>query len=244
MGQLAYDRKTGQIVEAFSLSDEAWAISCAAPRGTLLMPVSSWPAVPKTSIRGLRFFAHHPGFTGILPKPESYAHTRLKIDVVKVARALGYHAEMEVCGSDPDGAEWRADVLVTSPEGRRTAFEIQLSSQHLCDFRARTERYQRSSIECCWLISEKPVGTRLSKALVHENKNYYQTHGEFQSDAEDLMLLGVQLMNKETYPDEPPHLRFSRGPEMHRLPIPVAIQGIMTGIPQWRRPRWHWGQPS
>lgn len=244
MGQLAYEGKTGQIVESFSLSDEAWAIFCAAPRGTLLMPVSSWPAVPKTSIRGLRFFAHHRGYTGIPPKPESYAHTRLKIDVVKAARALGYQAEMEVCGSDPVGDEWRADVLVTSPEGRRMAFEIQLSSQHLCDFRARTERYQRSSIECCWIISEKLVAIRLMKALVYENRNYYLPHGELQADTEDLMLLGVQLTNKETYPDEPPHLRFSRGSEQRLLPIHVAIKGIMTGIPQWRRPRWYWGQTS
>lgn len=219
-------------------------MSCSASRGTLLMPVSSWPAVPKTSIRGLRFFAHHPGYTGIIPKPESYAHTRLKIDVVKAARALGYHAEMEVCGNDPDGAEWRADVLVTPPEGRRTAFEVQLSSQHLSDFRSRTERYRRSSIECCWIISEKPVGTRLYKALAHDNKDYYEAHGEFQIEAEDLMLLGVQLTNKETYPDEPPSLRFSWRSERHRLSMSVAIQGIMTGIPQWRQPRWHWGQPS
>lgn len=217
---------------------------CSAPRGTLLMPVSSWPAVSKTSNRGLRFFSHHPGYTGILPKPESYAHTRLKIDVVKAARALGYHAEIEVCGRDPDGAEWRADVLVTSSEGRRTAFEIQLSSQHLSDFRFRTERYQRSSVECCWIISNQPVDRRLSKALVQENMNYYQAHGEFQSDAEDLMLLGVQITNKDTYPDEPPKLRFSRGPEMRRLPMPEALQGVLTGIPKWSRPRWYWGRPS
>lgn len=208
------------------------------------MPVSSWPAVPKTSIRGLRFFAHHPGYTGILPKPESFAHTRLKIDVVKAVRALGFHAEIEVSGRDPDGAEWRADVLVTSSEGRRTAFEIQLSSQHLRDFRYRTERYRRSSVECCWIISNQPVDTRLSKALVYENIDYYKNHGEFQADAEDLLLLGVQLSDKNAYPDAPPTLRFGRGAEIRRLPMQEALQGVLTGIPQWYRPNWYWGQPS
>lgn len=241
MGQVAYHAGTGEIVEAFSATDEGWAALCSTPRGTLLMPRSAWPAVPKTSIRGLRFFAHYPGYTGILPEPESYAHTRLKIDVVTAARELGYHAELEVAGSDPDGAEWIADVLVTLPDGRRTAFEIQLSSQHLRDFRFRTERYRRSSVECCWIISNQPVDGRLSKALANENMDFYRTHGEFQTDAEDLMLLGVQLEGKDTYPEERPFFRFSRGREMRRMPMPEAIQGILNGIPQWRRPRWHWG---
>jgi len=152
LGQIAINDKTGERIEAFSVSVEEWKMHCLAQRGTLVTPVSSWPAVPKTSINGLRFFAHHPGYSGLLPKPESYAHTRLKIDVVKAARALGYHAEVEVCGRDPEGAEWRADVLVTSPKGKRTAFEIQLSSQHLRDFCFRTQRYRRSSVECYWII--------------------------------------------------------------------------------------------
>lgn len=62
--------------------------------------------------------ASRPGYTGILPKPESYSHTRLKIDVVKAVRELGYHAELEVAGSGADGGDWIADVLVTVPDGR------------------------------------------------------------------------------------------------------------------------------
>lgn len=241
MGQIAYSANTNEVVEAFSVTDEEWAGLCLSPRGTLLMPRSAWPAVPKTSPRGLRFFAHYPGYTGVLPKPESYAHTRLKIDVVKAARELGYQAELEVAGTDPNGAEWEADVLVTLPDGRRTAFEIQLSSQHLRDFRFRTERYRRSSVECCWIISNQPVDARISKALAYENMDFYRTHGEFQADAEDLMLLGVQLADKDTYPEERPFFRFSRGKEMRCMPMLEAIQGILNGIPQWRRPRWHWG---
>ncbi len=90
------------------------------------MPLSGWLAIPKTSVRDFRFFAHHPSYTGALPKAESYAHTRLKIDVVKAARALDYHAELEVAGWSPDGAEWITDVLVTKSDGEKNAFEMQL----------------------------------------------------------------------------------------------------------------------
>ena len=241
MGQVAYFSETGEIVEAFSTSDTRWEELCAAPHGTLLMPRSAWPAVPKTSIRGLRFFAHHPGYTGLLPKPESYAHTRLKVDIVKAARALGYHAELEAVGYSLDGTEWIADVLVTKPNGNRTAFEVQLSSQHLRDFRSRTERYRRSNVECCWVISNRPVDRRLSTALAQENMDFYHKHGEFQSDTEELILFGVSLDDKNSYPAETPQFRFSRGPQMRNMPIQEAIQGMLQGAPLWRRPRWYWG---
>lgn len=61
MGQIAYRADNGEIVEAFSLSDLDWEEICSSPAGTLLMPRTDWPAVPKTSIGGLRFFSHHAG---------------------------------------------------------------------------------------------------------------------------------------------------------------------------------------
>ena len=147
----------------------------------------------------------------------------------------------KVCGRDPEGAEWRADVLVTTPEGERTAFEMQLSSQHLRDFRLRTDRYRRSSVACCWIVANQPVERRLLKALWNENIDYNRTHGESQSDAEDLVLLGVQLADKDVYPNELPTLRFGRDGEMRHLSIPEALDGVLRGLPQWRGPRWHWG---
>lgn len=240
VGQVAYDAKTGEMIEAFSVTDTEWTALCSAPKGAILMPRSGWPAVPKTSIRGLRFFAHQPGYSGALPKPESYAHTRLKIDIVKAARKLGYLANIEVAGSAPNGNNWIADVLVDPIDGKKTAFEVQLSSQHLHDFRDRTERYRQSSVECCWVISEKPVGVRLAKALAYENIEYNRQHREFQVDDEGLLTFGVHFQNKDTYPDESPYLRFSRGPELRGLSIPEAIEGMSRGRPHWRKPFWSW----
>ncbi|NIJ64305.1 hypothetical protein FHR20_001236 [Sphingomonas leidyi] len=244
MGQIAYHATSGIMAEAFSITDAEWNGMRAAPRGTWLMPRTDWPAVPKTSIRGLHFFAHHPGYSGILPKPESYAHTRLKIDIVKAARNLGYRAELEVAGCDSEGAEWIADVLVTLGDGKRMAFEVQLSSQHLRDFRARTERYQRSDVRCCWVISNKPVDTRLSKAIRYENADFYRAHGEIQSDVEELIILGVGLEGKDSYPDERPQLRFSRGKQIRRMEMEEAVDGVLRGLPRWERPNWHWNTPA
>lgn len=240
MGQIACNASTGLMAEAFSVTDAEWDAICTSPRGTWLMPHSDWPAVPKTSIRGLRFFAHHPGYSGTLPKPESYAHTRLKIDIVKAARAAGFRAELEVRGHDPLGAEWIADVLVFTGNGERIAFEVQLSSQHLRDFRAQTERYRRSGVRCCWVLSDQTVGLRLSKAIINENMEFYRVHGEFQSDLEELMLFGVGLEGKDTYPAERPLLRFSRGRQIRRIQMEEAIEGVVKGYPRWERPNWHW----
>ncbi|PRY76038.1 hypothetical protein CLV80_110124 [Yoonia maritima] len=240
MGQIAYRADTGEIVEAFSVSDLEWDALCNAQTGTVLMPRSKWPAVPKTSSRGLRFFAHNVGFSGNPPKPESYAHTRLKIDILKAARSLGYTADLEVAGSTPDGNQWIADVLVTLPNGNKTAFEVQLSSQHLNDFRLRTKRYRESSVKCCWIISEEPVGNHLRKAIFNENFEYNQAHIELQVDDEDLLTFGVTLKDKSTYPDSCPTLRFGRGQEIRRMSLQDAIDGFLKGCPIWRRPTWYW----
>ena len=240
MGQIGVCARTGSMVEAFSANDVQWDNICKAPRGKWLMPRSDWPAVPKTSIRGLRFFAHYKGYSGTLPKPESYAHTRLKIDIVMAARALGYRADMEVAGSDLNGADWVADVLVLAGSDARFAFEVQLSSQHLNDFRARTERYRRSGIECCWIVSDSSVGARLSKAIAYENMEFYRDHQRIQADLEELLVFGVCLKSKNDYPTERPLLRFSRGRLLRHLQIDEAIEGVLRRQPSWERPDWHW----
>ncbi len=76
MGQIAYYVSNGEMVEAFSVTDIEWDAICPAPKGMLLMPRTRWPAVAKTSIRGLRFFAQRPGYPERLPVPESHTHVQ------------------------------------------------------------------------------------------------------------------------------------------------------------------------
>ncbi len=240
MGQIAYVADTGMILEAFSLSNDEWDKLCSAPIGTLVMPRTNWPAIPKTSIRGLRFFAHHSGYPDKLPKPKSYAHIRLQIDIVKAARELGFQANLEVYEPNANTPNWIADVLVADKNGRSVAFEVQLSSQHLDDFIERTSRYKKSNIDVCWLISEKPVGYRLCKALCHKNISYYKETGEFLADDGDILTLNIEIPDKNTYPESLPLIRLGRGRHIKRLPLKDAIYGVMHGFPKWELPDWKW----
>lgn len=240
MGQLAYKAENGAIIEAFSVSNKDWDEICSAPLGSYLMPRTDWPAVPKTSIRGLRFFAHHAGYPDKLPSLKSYAHTRLQIDIVKTARQLGLRADIEVYGSTPCGTEWIADVLVESDIGKKVAFEVQLSSQHLDDFLKRTDRYKKCGIDVCWFLSENPVAERLCKALCYKNMAYYRETGNFLADDGDLLTLNLDFSNINSYPENLPSIRLGRGSYMKRLSLEKAIHGVMNGFPRWELPDWKW----
>lgn len=244
MGQVAYEATSRRRIEAFDLSDAEWDAVSSLPKGALVMPVTDWPAVPKTSIRGLRFFAHHAGYPHKLPAPESYAHTRLKIDVVRALRALDYEADLEVRGSTPSGEEWIADVLAKDNLGMPVAFEIQFSSQHLDDFRARSQRYEKSSVRVCWIMPEKPVAWRLQKAIIYENADYYRATKVMISDIEEVVPFTVDIVGKDQYPDPLPPVRFGRGHNHMRLSLSEAVEGMMSGRPTWAAPDWLWHDPE
>jgi hypothetical protein len=243
MGQIAYAASTGEIIEAFSDDDDSWAALCAAPKGAILMPRTNWPAVAKTSIRGLRFFAHHSGYPGTLPAPESYNHTRLKIDIAMALRSLGFNANVEVPGAAPDGAEWVADVLAEAHDGSKVAFEIQFSSQHRDQFRKRSERYVKSDIRVCWFMPEKPVALRITKALAYQNLAYYKQHKEFLVDCEEIVPFTLGIEGKTNYPDPLPPVRFGRGRYRNQLTLNEAVAGMMIGMPRWELPDWNWVDP-
>ena len=240
MGQIAYTLNERKMLEAFSLTDKEWGELSALPRGSILMPHSNWPAIPKVSIHGLRFFAHYQGYPYSLPTPKSYAHTRLQIDIVRAARNLGLKANLEVSGSDSDGNEWVADVLIESKSTQKFAFEVQLSSQHYKDFIKRTERYERSNMKSCWFISNKPVADRLCKAIAYQNKDFYKKHGQFLGDDPRLVTFDVDILNKNSYPDLLPPVRFGRGKFHKRLTLSESIYGMVNGFPYWECPDWKW----
>jgi hypothetical protein len=241
LGQIAYCRDSGVLIEAFSLSDPDWNKLCAAPLGAILMPRTNWPAIPKVSIKGLKFFAHHQGYTGIIPKPKSYAHTRLQIDIVKTARKMGFTANLEVPGSSDNEEDWIADVMIEGQNGSKTAFEVQFSSQHLDDFLNRTKRYKNSGVNVCWFLSEKPVAWRLCKALCHKNIDYYKKTGHFMSEHPELITFNIDINDKNSYPKTLPDFRFSRGFEyIKRLSLEQCIIGMMNGYPVWSAPDWVW----
>jgi len=240
VGQNAYHVETGVMAEAFSAPDSIWQDICRSPAGTWLMPRTNWPAIPKTSIRGLRFFAHRPGYPDRLPAPESYAHTRLKIEIALALRRTGYQADLEVSGETPSGDVWVADVLARRTDHKQVAFEIQFSSQHLADFRSRTLRYSQSGVSVCWFMPFKPVANRLAKSLHYENQAYYKEHGVIVADCEELLPFWFDIKGKDEYPDQSPEIHFGRGQNHRRLTIDEAVAGMMDGKPNWQCPYWHW----
>ncbi|MCU7820621.1 competence protein CoiA [Kitasatospora sp. DSM 101779] len=86
---------------------------------------------------------------------EGLQHHLLKLDLAAHARAAGWQAAYEVAA--PDGS-WRADVLATSPDGRRrVALEAQTSAVSTADVERRTARYRADGIEVCWFTDRRTV---------------------------------------------------------------------------------------
>lgn len=148
MTQSAYTRG-GKAVDASAFSTEEWdAIKAGAILGDFVMPCCKAPAVPKTSIKGLPFFAHLSDECATAP--ETMWHKSGKAAVLAALAGRGIAAREEVPGQAPSGERWEADVLF-SVGGRVVAIQLQRSYQHLRDFLRRQARYEASGVECYWL---------------------------------------------------------------------------------------------
>lgn len=146
----AIHRDTGRLVESFTVTDEEWD-AMRADKGAYLMRRTRHPAVLYQNKSGTRWFQARPGERDPDYRPESPAHLMTKIWLAQALRAAGYAAEVEHYGTTPDGQAWEADVYL-EVDGRKTAIEIQLSTQSFEDYLARTRRYQASGVRVLWLV--------------------------------------------------------------------------------------------
>ncbi|WP_238982712.1 competence protein CoiA family protein [Xanthomonas phaseoli] len=128
--------------------------------GAFVMPCCNAPAVLKTSINGLPFFAHLSDECSTAP--ETKWHKSGKAAVMAALTGMGIESRDEVPGRSPSGEKWEADVLFAA-SGRVIAIELQRSYQHLRDFTRRQERYAASGVECYWLVRKETFLT-LGKA--------------------------------------------------------------------------------
>ncbi|WP_102922431.1 competence protein CoiA [Streptomyces noursei] len=117
------------------------------PRATLTCRDCDQPMHAKISHRGARFFAHDRRSPHCPSAGETAEHRAFKKVLAQAARAAGCEAELEVTA---EHRGWRADVLVTSPEGRRTALEAQLSSVARDEVLERTSRYEQDGVDVVW----------------------------------------------------------------------------------------------
>lgn len=164
MTQTAWTRH-GRPVDATSIPAAEWdVLKQTSTLGDFMMPCCKAPAVLKTSINGLPFFAHLSDECATAP--ETRWHRAGKAAVLAALAAQGISGREEAPGRTPGGDTWEADVLFMH-EGRSIAIELQRSYQHLRDYKRRQERYSASSVECYWLVRQEPYMT-LAKATSRE----------------------------------------------------------------------------
>lgn len=111
-----------------------------------------WPAVPKVSRRGLRFFAHPPGSDCKLG--EGADHLAVKALAAKALHERGF----AVC-TEYAGPGWRADVYGRMGS-REAVVEVQWSAQTAEVTEQRTARLEASGVEVLWLQRNGSTATR------------------------------------------------------------------------------------
>jgi competence protein CoiA len=136
------------LLDATSLTDAGWAeIYKVRPRAELCCPSCGGGVHAKVSSSALRFFAHDRRAPSCPSAGETEAHLTLKREIVALARAAGWEAQLEVPGEG-----WRADVLV-SRAGLRISFEVQLSAMTAEEGRRRTQKFTESGARVVWVTS-------------------------------------------------------------------------------------------
>ena len=115
-------------------------------------------------------FAHYKGRTKACNNPwqsESDEHKLLKWEVADaIAELPGWLVELE----KGQGGKYIADVLATSDEGWRVAFEIQLSPQELSAAQERDVSRAEFGIECVWVSLKGRTGSE-NKDITLPNEN-------------------------------------------------------------------------
>lgn len=143
----------GDRIESSRLSVGEWQELRTGYRRRDLQMVCGSLAVPKTSPRGVRFFAHHPGTECAFHAgaPETPEHLQAKTTLAKAARECGWEAAVEHVGG---GGEWVADVLIHRG-GTKVVLEVQWSPQTAEEFASRTGRYAASGIATRWFLGPR-----------------------------------------------------------------------------------------
>lgn len=232
MTQCAWTRD-GRPVDATTIPSVEWEeLKLAAQLGDFVMPCCKAPAVLKTSINGVPFFAHLSDECGTAP--ETKWHKAGKTAVLAALAGMGIECSAEVSGRSPSGDKWKADLHFSVP-GRTIVIELQRSYQHLRDFTRRQERYAASGAECYWLVRTETFMT-LSKAtsrllLTRNFGNVFPSGG-----------IGSGML-----PEFPVAMLDTEGEQLVQFggfktaSVPVWLAGILDGAYQYRGGYWNLG---
>ncbi|HIC0562153.1 TPA: competence protein CoiA [Escherichia coli] len=230
MTQAAWTRD-GRPVDAASIPGTEWeALKQTAQLGDFVMPCCMAPAILKTSINGLPFFAHLSDECGTAP--ETKWHKSGKAAVMAALTGMGIENRDEVPGRSPSGDKWEADVLF-SASGRTIVIELQRSYQHLRDFTRRQERYAASGVECYWLVRKETfmtLGKATSRLLLKRDfGNVFPPSG-----------IGTGML-----PELPVAMLDTEGEQLVQFggfkaaTVPVWLGSILDGAYQYRGGSWN-----
>ena len=232
MTQSAWTRD-GRPVDAAGIPSAEWdALKQATQLGDFVMPCCAAPAVLKTSINGLPFFAHLSDECETAP--ETKWHKAGKAAVLAALGGMNIDGRDEVTGRSPSGDKWEADVLFTL-RGRTIAIELQRSYQHLRDFTRRQERYMASGVECYWLVrmeTFRTLGKATSRLLLKRDFGNVFPNGGF----------GTGML-----PELPVAMLDTEGAQLVQFggfksaTVPVWLAGVLNGTYQYRGGSWNLG---
>ncbi len=142
-------------VDASLVTDETWAtIHKVRPRPMLTCRGCEGRMQARRSSLGLRFFAHDRTEPTCPSNGETPEHRALKHTIAQAIREANSTAEVEGAPGPGDRGGWRADVLASTPDGRRIAFEAQLASMTTAEGEERTDRYANDGIETVWITTK------------------------------------------------------------------------------------------
>lgn len=232
MTQFARTRD-GRAVDATAIPGPEWdLLQRTALPGDFVMPCCSAPAVLKTSINGLPFFAHPSD--QCRTAPETLWHRAGKTAILAALAGMGIEGKDEVPGKSPPGDRWEADVLFATA-GRTIVIELQRSYQHPREFIRRQERYTASDVDCYWLVRRETFLT-LGKAtrrllLKREFGNAFPAGG-----------IGTGML-----PELPVAVLDSEGAhlvnfgELKTASVSTWLTGIVSGAYQYRGGSWNLG---
>lgn len=232
MTQSAWTRN-GQPVNVATISSSDWeALKKVAQLGDFLMPCCKAPAVLKTSINGLPFFAHlsHECDTA----PETKWHKAGKAAVLAALITLGIEGREELPGQSQGGDKWEADVFF-SARGRNVVIELQGSYQHLRDYIRRQERYNESGVDCYWLVRKEmffTLGKATSRLLLKRDYgNVFPTNGIGTGMLPELPVCMLEVDGEQ-------RVQFGMG---RFATVQTWLDGILNGTYQYRSGDWNLG---
>ncbi|MFD2938465.1 competence protein CoiA family protein [Flavobacterium sp.] len=147
----------GEILDSNLFDDDSWNdFKKNYEIGKIKMICCDANAIPKTSMRFTRFFAHQNGECATAP--ETVWHKTAKKFIINQLSKKGITALQEKIGFD-----WIADIYFEIDD-KKYAFEIQRSAQTLPTYLERQEKYNNSNVEAIWLLKHSRYKT-LTKAI-------------------------------------------------------------------------------